>query len=179
MRRRIPDPPQWRWPPLYDERFVAHDKLQHPDIICNTGSTPAPSNFVVPAGERLDIMWKWPKDYSHPGCIMTYLARCNGPCKDVDKTKLEFIKFQESCIISEYGAKKRRWATDALIENQYPPAKNDPSPLDERYMLTLKMPSDLVDDEYVLRSELIGKIPAAPLLDRRARALPFKGSIGD
>lgn len=145
-------PLTWKWPPLYDERFIPYTDLAKRDIICGLESTPAPEKITVQAGSTMDLLWKWPGDSSHPGCIMTYMAPCNGPCKDVDISKLEFVKIQESCVVEKGGKDRSRWATDVLIETLWAGNEN---PKWERYLYPVTIPKEFADGEWVMRSELM------------------------
>ncbi len=143
-------PLSWKWPPLYNQNFVPYTDLNKPDIICGLSASPAPGKITVPAGSTVDLLWKWPSDTSHPGCIFTYMAPCKGPCKDVDMTKLEFVKIQEKCLLSGPAGKHRtRWATDDLTDNKWP---GDPT--GERFTYSFTVPKEFADDEWVVRSEI-------------------------
>jgi cellulase len=87
-------------------------------------ASPSPYTADAPAGSKVTFHWHhtgtcgggedgW--DCSHHGFTATYLAPCNGDCKNVDKTKLEFFKIHESALIDyrsgrySQGAKKEAY----------------------------------------------------------------------
>ncbi|KAF2789734.1 lytic polysaccharide monooxygenase [Melanomma pulvis-pyrius CBS 109.77] len=145
---------QWGYQPVYG------DKINHPDIIAHIDASPSPYTAPVPAGS--DVTFKWHHegqceageegwDCSHHGWTATYLASCNGDCKDVDKTALEFFKIHDSALIdyregrySQGGPQEQTgyWGTDAIF-------------YDNGNKQTVKIPSDIPSGNYVLRTEVM------------------------
>jgi hypothetical protein len=117
-----------------DNGFVAPDAFSDPDIICHRDATPAPISASVAAGSDVELQWNtWPD--SHVGPVLDYLADCGGPCEDVDKTTLEWVK------IDQAGYDNGDWAALDLIANNF--------------SWTTTIPSDLAAGNYVLRHEII------------------------
>ena len=71
--------------------------------------------------------------------MIDYLASCNGECTTVDKTTLQWVKIDQSGLIS--GSNPGTWATDNLIQNN------------QSWVSTV--PSTLKAGNYVLRHEII------------------------
>lgn len=101
--------------------FVDKSRINHPDIICHTNASPVPGITRVAAGNDVTVKFNlWPE--GHPGPILSYLARCDGPCSEADKTQLEWFKISEegmyedskSPVNGQYLA--GRWATTAFLE---------------------------------------------------------------
>ncbi|KAA8892615.1 glycosyl hydrolase family 61-domain-containing protein [Sphaerosporella brunnea] len=104
-------------------------------IACNTGSTAAQLSATAAAGADVKFFWTtWPE--SHKGPVMTYLANCNGNCKDADPTTLDFFKIDEAGLHSDGS-----WASDAVIA--------------DNSTWTVKIPSDIAAGNYLLRHELL------------------------
>ncbi|KAG8703111.1 Esterase/lipase/thioesterase [Ceratobasidium sp. 394] len=114
-------------------------------ITCNVGLTSATQNVpvnataVVPAGTTVQFLWTdWQSD--HPGPIMTYLAKCPGPCSTykADSGKI-WVKIQED----GYDAKQAiPWASKRL------PTVNS--------TWSATIPKTLQNGEYILRHEILG-----------------------
>ncbi|CAI7602471.1 unnamed protein product [Penicillium manginii] len=122
-----------------DDGFVAPTAYSSSDIICHRGSAPAALSAPVTPGGSVKMTWStWPDD--HHGPVITYLAKCDGDCADVDKTTLEFFKIDAGGLISE-TAIPGTWASDELIEASY--------------SRTMTIPSDIEAGNYVLRHEII------------------------
>lgn len=122
-----------------DDGYVAPTAYDSTDIICHRGSSPGALSAPVAPGSTVKMTWStWPDD--HHGPVITYLARCDGDCADVDKTTLEFFKIDAGGLISD-SLIPGIWATDKLIENN-----------DSR---TITIPSDIEAGNYVLRHEII------------------------
>jgi len=124
-------------------------------------ASPSPYTAEAPAGEEVTFHWHhtgtcgagdedgW--DCSHHGWTATYLASCNGECKNVDKTKLEFFKIHESALIdyrsgrySQGPAKEQvgYWGTDAIFYNQ-------------GNAQSVTIPKEIPSGNYVLRTEVM------------------------
>jgi cellulase len=69
--------------------------------------------------------------------VLTYIAPCNGNCSLVDKSKLEWIKIDQSGI--NYSTQV--WASQVLINNNS--------------TWTTKVPSKIAPGNYVFRHEII------------------------
>ncbi|ROW06914.1 hypothetical protein VMCG_04150 [Cytospora schulzeri] len=121
-----------------DNGYVAPDAYASADIICHRGATNgALNNATVAAGDSIQVTWNtWPD--SHHGPIIDYIASADDPTT-VDKTTLEFVKIQESGLIS--GSNPGTWATDNLISNGL--------------TWEIPIPADLKPGNYVLRHEII------------------------
>lgn len=122
-----------------DDGFVAPSAYDSSDIVCHRGSAPAALSAPVAPGGSVKMTWStWPDD--HHGPVITYLAKCDGDCADVDKTTLEFFKIDAGGLISE-TAIPGTWASDKLIEDSF--------------SRTMTIPSDIEAGNYVLRHEII------------------------
>jgi cellulase len=104
-------------------------------IACNTDSTAGQLSATAAAGSSVTFYWTtWPS--SHKGPVMTYLANCNGDCKDADATTLDFFKIDEAGLNSD-----GTWASDDVIANNN--------------TWTATLPSDIAAGQYLLRHELL------------------------
>jgi hypothetical protein len=122
-----------------DLGYVAPDAYASGDIICHRGATNAQLSASVAAGDVVTMFWNtWPE--SHHGPVIDYIASCDGDCKSVDKTTLEFVKIAESGLISDTTS-PGTWASDNLISNN------------NSWAITI--PSTLAPGNYVLRHEII------------------------
>lgn len=122
-----------------DDGFVAPTAYDSSDIICHRGSAPAALSAPVTPGGSVKMTWStWPDD--HHGPVITYLAKCDGDCADVDKTTLEFFKIDAGGLINE-TAIPGTWASDELIADSF--------------SRTMTIPSDIEAGNYVLRHEII------------------------
>ncbi|KAF3031965.1 hypothetical protein E8E11_001617 [Didymella keratinophila] len=144
----------WGYQPIYG------DKLSHPDIIAHEDASPSPYTVEAPAGSDVTFHWHhegscgsgeegW--DCSHHGWTATYLAPCNGDCKDVEKTELEFFKIHESALIDyrdgRYSSGQAQgqtgfWGTDAIF-------------YDNGNAQSVTIPSEIPSGNYVLRTEVV------------------------
>ncbi|CAI4218116.1 unnamed protein product [Parascedosporium putredinis] len=112
-------------------------RLRLPDIICHLGATPGAAAIPVNAGDDLGIHWDtWPD--SHKGPIVDSLANCEGPCQNVDKTKLKFFDISREAVID---AASDLWAPNVLVKND----------------LTwfVRIPEGIAPGNYVLRHEIV------------------------
>lgn len=121
-----------------DNGYVAPDAYADSSIICHRGGSNAQlNNATVAAGDSITATWNtWPS--SHHGPIIDYIAAADDPTT-VDKSTLEWIKIQESGLIS--GSNPGTWAADELISNGL--------------TWSIKIPSTLKPGNYVLRHEII------------------------
>jgi cellulase len=144
----------WGYQPIYG------NQLQSPDIIAHKDASPSPYTAEAPAGEKVTFTWHhdgscgggeegW--DCSHHGWTSTYLASCNGDCKNVDKTQLEFFKIHESALIDyrsgrySQGSKQGQtgyWGTDAIF-------------YDNGNKQSVTIPKEIPSGNYVLRTEVV------------------------
>lgn len=117
-RNPIPIVAGWSDPEDISNGYISPSSYSHPDIICHLSATPGGTAVQVSAGSTLDLQWTtWP--HSHHGPVLDYLARCpEDSCKDVDKTKLNFVKIAESGLMS-WDAMPGKWASDVLISNNH------------------------------------------------------------
>lgn len=122
-----------------DLGFVAPDAYTSGDIICHRNATNAQISASVAAGGTVVMDWNtWPE--SHHGPVIDYMANCNGDCKSVDKTTLEFFKIAEKGLVTDTTA-PGSWATDELIANNN--------------SWSIIIPSSIAPGNYVLRHEII------------------------
>lgn len=89
-------------------------------IICAKGGSNANLSAPVVAGGDVRLRWwqageSWPT--GHHGPILNYLASCEGPCAEVDMTKLKFVKIDERGWVNTSTWTEGTWATDELIAN--------------------------------------------------------------
>ncbi|CAK7233408.1 hypothetical protein SCUCBS95973_008585, partial [Sporothrix curviconia] len=127
----------WGIPNDLTNTFISPSGYATPDIVCHLGATPAGIAAPVNAGDVLEIQWnKWPA--SHKGPVLDYLAKCNGPCENADKTKLKFFKISEAGLLD---AAANHWAADDLLANNL--------------SWSVRLPSDIAPGNYVLRHEMI------------------------
>lgn len=144
----------WGYQPVFG------DKLAHPDIIAHIDADPSPYTAEAPAGSKVTFTWHhegscgngedgW--DCSHHGWTATWLAPCNGDCKDVDKTSLEFFKIHESALIDyregrfSSGPSREQigfWGTDAIF-------------YENNNQQEVTIPSEIPSGNYVLRTEVV------------------------
>ena len=100
-----------------DLGYVAPDAYASGDIICHKSATPGTTYIPATAGSSIDLQWTtWPS--SHHGPVLTYLARCNGDCTTVDRTKLNFFKIDATGLIDDTTV-PGNWASDKMIGKQY------------------------------------------------------------
>jgi cellulase len=138
---------------------VMGTKIAHPDIIAHVDASPSPYTADAPAGEKVTFTWHhegscgngeegW--DCSHHGWTTTYLAPCNGDCKNVDKTNLNFFKIHESALIDyrpgrySDGEKQGQvgyWGTDSIF-------------YDNGNKQSVTIPKEIPSGNYVLRTEV-------------------------
>lgn len=105
-----------------DSGFIAPDNYTSPDIVCSINSEPAGTTAEVKAGGTVSFTWnKW----AHFGPVMTYVARCDGNCSTVDKTKLRFIKIDEAGIDFD----TQEWAARKMVSNNLTWVTNVPKTL--------------------------------------------------
>jgi hypothetical protein len=104
-------------------------------IVCNTNAQAAKLYIdSVKAGSQISFYWtNWPS--AHLGPVMTYLAKCNGDCRDNDPSSLSYFK------IDEKGWENGKWATQELIANNN--------------SWTVTIPSDIAAGNYLIRHELL------------------------
>lgn len=145
----------WGYAPVYGSSLNAADMIAHID------ASPSPYTVEAPAGKNVSFTWfhegtcggdetGW--DCSHHGWTATYLAPCNGDCKNVDKTTLEFFKIHQSALIdypsgrysegSQPEAYTGYWGTDAIF-------------YDNDGKQSVKIPSAIPNGNYVLRTEVM------------------------
>lgn len=113
-----------------------------PDIICHVGAMPGAASVKVAAGHTVELQWTpWPA--THHGPVIDYLADCNGPCGEVDKTKLRFNKIDATGLLrnSVAAGQAGYWAADKLRQ-----ANNS---------WTVTMPPSIAPGSYILRHEII------------------------
>lgn len=89
----VPDIAAWYAQNL-DSGFVSPADYASPDIICHKNATPGTLSTTVAAGGTVEFQWT-PGPWPHPyGPILTYVAKCSGDCKSVDKTTLKWVKIE-------------------------------------------------------------------------------------
>ena len=143
------------------------------DIIAHKDASPSPNTVDVPAGSPVTFQWfhqgtcgngevGW--DCSHHGWTATWLAPCNGDCKNVDKTKLSFFKIHQSAMIdyrqgSRYAKGRAEeqpgyWGTDAIF-------------YDGQNKQTVTIPKGIPSGNYVLRTEVASIHNNGPVSERQ------------
>lgn len=125
----------------------------------NCGPNAQKANLVAQAqpGSDIGVFWmagggqNWPHD---SGPMLTYLAKCDGECKDFDTSKAKWFK------INEVGLKddKTTWVQKDLMSG-----KPD----------SFKLPSDLAAGSYIMRHEII----ALHLADKKGGAEFYPGCL--
>jgi cellulase len=165
---------------------VMGDKISHPDIIAHKDASPSPYTADVPAGSKVSFTWHhegscnggeegW--DCSHHGWTATWLAPCNGDCKNVDKSQLQFFKIHESALIDyrsgrfSQGSKQEQtgyWGTDAIF-------------YDNGNKQTVSIPKGIPSGPYVLRTEVVSIHNNGPVSERQfwPQAFNIKVTGGD
>ncbi|MCJ1373275.1 hypothetical protein MMC20_004503 [Loxospora ochrophaea] len=129
----------WSIPEDLSNGFISPENYTNPDIICHLAATPAQTQAPVVAGSKVSLEWTpWPS--SHHGPVIDYLANCNGPCENVDKTKLQFVKIDGVGLIND-ATVPGIWASDQLIANNN--------------SWTVTIPASIAPGNYVLRHEII------------------------
>lgn len=144
----------WGYQPVFG------DKLNHPDIIAHVDASPSPYTAEASAGKPVTFTWHhegtcgggeegW--DCSHHGWTSTYLAPCNGDCKNVQKTDLQFFKIHEAALIDyrdgrfSQGSSQGQvgyWGTDEIFYTN-----------GNKQSVTI--PKDIPSGNYVLRTEVV------------------------
>lgn len=122
--------------------FRSGKDFHTPDAVCRKNPSKAPASKAITArpGSVLEVQWAWPKaDDRHPGAILDYIAKCNGPCDQTDLTELEFIKIAEAGLVDP-NANPPKFATEFMNDK------------DNRRTITIP---DLVPGSYLLREEII------------------------
>lgn len=151
--------PAWWTNQGWGQQPVYGNELSSPDIIAHMDASPSPHTAPVAAGT--DVIFKWFRtgecgnevgwDCSHHGWTATYLAPCNGDCKDVEKTELKFFKIHESALIDyregRYSngrpeAQTGFWGTDAIF-------------YDNDNTQSVTIPTAIPSGNYVLRTEVM------------------------
>lgn len=110
--------------------------VDNDDINCGRDAKPAKGSVSVNPGDELELVWsdgKWPHNIGH---VITYLARCDGPCSEFDSKDAKFFK------ISQLGKKDDllTWFQDD-IKNGKP--------------ANVELPKNLAAGEYLCRHEII------------------------
>lgn len=156
----------WGYQPIFGS------ELNSPNIIAHKDAKPSPYTAPVPAGSDVTFTWHhtgtcgggedgW--DCSHHGWTATYLAPCNGDCKNVDKTELEFFKIHEVALIDYRqgrwgeGAKQGQvgyWGTDAIFYGN-------------GNKQTVTIPKSIPNGNYVLRTEVVSLHNNGPVSERQ------------
>ncbi|KAJ4356716.1 uncharacterized protein N0V89_004752 [Didymosphaeria variabile] len=152
--------PAWRTDQGWGFQPVMGDQINDPNIIAHMNAEPSPFTAPVDAGSDVKFTWQhdgscggdevgW--DCSHHGWTATWLAPCNGDCKDVQKENLSFFKIHQAGLIdypagtryAEGGDKENTgyWGTDAIF-------------YDNANSQTVTIPKDLPSGNYVLRTEV-------------------------
>jgi len=143
-----PGPPSVVWP--YTGGNGPLNDITSKDITCNKITGPATIAANAKAGSSLTIDWNgssfWPAGdtgtgpNNHHGPVMTYLAKCPGPCAQAVPQDLTFVKFQETARV-EAGPIPGVWGSDLLTKNGS--------------KVTMNLPQGLESGEYVMRHEIL------------------------
>lgn len=115
-RNPVPIVVGWSDPDNIENGYISPSSYSDPDIACHLSATPGGLAAKVSAGSTVELQWnKWPD--SHHGPILDYIAKCpEDSCKDVDKSKLRFVKIGELGLVS-WDKMPGKWASDELISN--------------------------------------------------------------
>jgi cellulase len=170
----------WGYQPIYG------DAINTADIIAHKDASPSPYTAEAPAGKDVTFTWHhegscgegeegW--DCSHHGWTTTYMAPCNGDCKNVDKTNLKFFKIHESALIDyrsgrfSDGSKQGQvgyWGTDAIF-------------YDNGNKQSVTIPKEIPSGNYVLRTEVVSIHNNGPVSERQfwPQAFNIKVTGGD
>ena len=123
----------------FDYGFVSD--VSNINITCHKGGRPGTQYIPVAAGSQVDLEWSgsWP----HPGPVMSYLARCSGPCTEADPADLKFFKIAHSGLLKNTNNTWQGlyWASDALR--------------DDNNTGVVKLPTNIAAGNYVLRHEIL------------------------
>jgi len=141
-------PPSVVWP--YTGGNGPLSDVNSPDITCNKISGPAKISAQAKAGSSVTIDWNgssfWPAGdtgtgpNNHHGPVMTYLAKCPGPCAQAVAQQLTFVKFQETGRV-QAGPIPGVWGSDLLAK--------------AGSTVTMTLPKGLESGEYVMRHEIL------------------------
>jgi len=135
----VPRAVGWITPANEETGPVDANHFDNPDIICHLNATPARNYAEVKAGEVINFQWTtWP--VSHHGPMIDYLARCDGSCSKVDKTKLEWFKIDGVGMIDN-KPEPALFGSDLMIKGGM--------------SWNVRIPTAIEDGEYVLRHETI------------------------
>lgn len=120
------------------------------DITCNKLAKPAKISAAAKTGSTLVIDWNgssfWPAGdpgtgpLNHHGPVMTYLAKCPGPCSQAVPQQLTWVKFQEVGRLRA-GPMPGFWGSDQLTK--------------DGSTITMKIPEGLETGEYMMRHEIL------------------------
>ncbi|KAK0391570.1 hypothetical protein NLU13_1070 [Sarocladium strictum] len=121
--------------------------ISSPDMVCRHDGMAGPASAPISAGQVVDFHWTSadlehnPDGWSqgHRGPVITYLAPCNGPCDQVDKTTLRWVKIAEAGLISGLANREGVWATDLLRQGNN----------------SAMIPTSIAPGNYVIRNEII------------------------
>lgn len=129
---------------LVNQLSYVYNSLIDIQITCGRVSGPSTISAKANAGSTVEFDWNgsavWPAGdkglgpLNHHGPVMTYLAKCDGPCKDAKPQDLDWFKFQDEGRISADEV-PGVWGSDKLTENG------------SKIQMTL--PSGLATGEYV------------------------------
>lgn len=135
-----------------------------PDIVCGKGYEAGNMHAKVAAGDEVKVRWA-SSSPNHRGPIIDYLAPCNGPCDQIDKTKLKFVKIAETGLITPGVAATALsgplgiWATDLLFRTAVSTSPQPGSPPDKlggrSPHRVVRIPANWKPGFYTLREEPI------------------------
>jgi len=171
----------WGYQPIYGS------ELNQPDIIAHKDASPSPYTVEAPAGEPVKFTWHhegtcgageegW--DCSHHGWTATYMAPCNGDCKNVDKTELEFFKIHQSALI-DY--RKGRYSSGGDPQGEVGYWGTDAIFYDNGNTQSVTIPKEIPSGNYVLRTEVVSIHNNGPVSNRQfwPQAFNIKVTGGD
>jgi len=143
-----PGPPSVVWP--YTGGNGPLNNVNSADITCNKVTGPATISAKAKAGSTVVIDWNgssfWPAGdaglgpNNHHGPVMTYLAKCTGPCSQAVPQQLTWVKFQEAGRI-QAGPVPGVWGSDVLTK--------------AGSTITMNLPKGLASGEYIMRHEIL------------------------
>lgn len=145
------------------EIWVQQDMYTSSEIVCGRGYRAGNAHARVAAGEQVTVTWAgWPKN--HRGAILDYMANCNGPCNQADKTQLKWFKIQQvGLLVPKINPEPDRpgygtigyWATDKMCES------TQEKKVEEKYDYVIgpkwqiAIPANLAPGYYTLRTEIL------------------------
>ena len=147
--------------------WVDQTMYDNPDINCGRSSRPGEVHAKVTAGQSIDLQWYfW--GINHRGAILDYMAKCDGPCSNADRSSLKWFKIQHKGLLQPKVSPNPSvpevpavgvWATDEMCKSASDVTPEPGSPPDKQLAKnprwSIKIPSTIVDGFYVVRTEIL------------------------